>query len=77
MNPDYVIYHNPACGNSRKALAVLREHGIEPSRALFHAETDMRHLATPDGLVLRELAPGVTEDEVRAKTEPAFTAALD
>jgi 3-oxoacid CoA-transferase subunit B len=25
---------------------------------------------TPDGLVLRELAPGVTEEEVRAKTEP-------
>jgi hypothetical protein len=36
------------------AAWVLREHGIEPSRALFHAETDMRHLATPDGLVLRE-----------------------
>ena len=33
---------------------VLREHGIEPSRALFHAPTDVRHLATPDGLVERE-----------------------
>lgn len=29
------------------------------------------------GLVLRQLAPGVTEDEVRAKTEPAFTIAHD
>jgi len=36
------------------AAWVLREHGIAPSRALFHARDDHRHLATPDGLVLRE-----------------------
>jgi arsenate reductase len=24
------IYHNPACSTSRKTLALLREHGIEP-----------------------------------------------
>jgi 3-oxoacid CoA-transferase subunit B len=29
-----------------------------------------------DGLVLRELAPDVTVDEVRAKTEPPFAVAL-
>ncbi len=33
---------------------VLREHGIAPSQALFHAAADLRHLATPDGLVLRD-----------------------
>ena len=31
---------------------------------------------TDTGLVLRELAPGVTEDEVREKTEPEFTVDL-
>lgn len=33
---------------------VLREHGIAPSQALYHAEFDRRHLATPDGLRERE-----------------------
>lgn len=33
---------------------MLREHGIAPSDALFHAERDRRHLATPDGLAVRE-----------------------
>ncbi|MFC4312096.1 arsenate reductase (glutaredoxin) [Steroidobacter flavus] len=25
------IYHNPACGNSRNTLALIRERGIEPT----------------------------------------------
>lgn len=27
---DITIYHNPQCSTSRKALALLREHGLEP-----------------------------------------------
>jgi 3-oxoacid CoA-transferase subunit B len=39
--------------------------------------TDLAVMDVTDaGLVLRELAPGVTEDEVRAATGPDFTVAL-
>ena len=30
MNTDIVIYHNPECGTSRNALAMIRNAGIEP-----------------------------------------------
>jgi len=30
MNIDIVIYHNPECGTSRNALAMIRNAGIEP-----------------------------------------------
>lgn len=35
------------------AAWVMQEHEIAPSQALFHAECDLRHLATPDGLAMR------------------------
>lgn len=31
---------------------VAATHGIQPSSALFHAEIEKRHLATPDGVVV-------------------------
>jgi len=44
---------------------------------VHHIITDLAVIdVTPDGLVLRELAPGVTVDEVRAATEPELTVAL-
>jgi hypothetical protein len=41
------------------AAWVAREHGLPPSTALFHAEREHRHLATPDGL--RVTANGALE----------------
>ena len=32
---------------------------------------------TDDGLVLRELAPGVTVEDIKAATEPEFRVELD
>jgi 3-oxoacid CoA-transferase subunit B len=44
---------------------------------VHHIITDLAVLdVRPEGLVLRELAPGVTVDEVRAATEPELTVAL-
>jgi arsenate reductase len=30
VTPDIIIYHNPECGTSRNALAMIRNAGIEP-----------------------------------------------
>ena len=30
MSADIIIYHNPACGTSRNAIAMIRNAGIEP-----------------------------------------------
>jgi arsenate reductase len=30
MASDVTIYHNPSCSNSRKALELIRAHGVEP-----------------------------------------------
>ena len=47
-------------------------------RVVHRIITDLAVLdVTPDGLVLRELAPGVTLDEVRSATGPDFQVELD
>lgn len=46
MTVDIVIYHNPECGTSRNALAMIRNAGIEP-----HV---IEYLKTPPSRVLLE-----------------------
>lgn len=51
------------------AAWVEQEYGILPSSALFHAELDLRHLATPDGIVERE--SGALElSEIKTTNKP-------
>lgn len=38
--PSARIYHNPRCSKSREALAILREHGVEPEVVLY-LETEL------------------------------------
>ncbi len=62
MAVDIVIYHNPECGTSRNALAMIRNAGIEPhvveylktppSRALLCALVDRAGITPRD--LLRE-----------------------
>jgi arsenate reductase len=62
MTSDIVIYHNPECGTSRNALAMIRNAGIEPhvveylktppSRALLESLIARAGLAPRD--LLRE-----------------------
>jgi arsenate reductase len=56
---DVVIYHNPACGTSRNALALIRNAGVEP-HVIEYLKTPptrdmLRALAARAGLPVRAL----------------------
>jgi arsenate reductase (glutaredoxin) len=55
---DVTIYHNPRCSNSRNALALLREQGIEPRVVDYLANPptreELRGLISRAGLTVRE-----------------------
>jgi arsenate reductase len=54
-----VIYHNPACGTSRNALALIRDAGIEPTIIEYLREPPdrdtLKSLLQRMGLTAREL----------------------
>lgn len=59
MNP-ITIYHNPQCSTSRKALALLREHGVEPRVVVEYLKTppsrdELKRIAAATGEPLRAL----------------------
>lgn len=56
---DVVIYHNPDCGTSRNALAMIRNAGIEPHVVEYLKTPPTRrlllHMLDRAGLILREV----------------------
>lgn len=57
--PRATIWHNPRCGNSRGALQLLREHGIEPEVVDYLAQppdkATLLRVAADSGVGLRGL----------------------
>jgi arsenate reductase len=53
------IYHNPACGTSRNALALIREAGIEPRIVLYlktpPSRDELADLVRRMGITVRDL----------------------
>ena len=66
------LYHNPACGTSRNALALIRNSGVEPTIILY-LETppdreELKALITAMGISARDL--------LRTNVEPYETLGL-
>ena len=81
-----IIYHNPRCSKSRETLALLREHGVEPTVIEYlRSPPDtatlqdlLRQLGRPARDLLRrgEAAFGELDLAARLDDEAALIAAL-
>lgn len=64
---DITIYHNPRCSKSRKTLALLQEHGIEPTVVEYLKNPpDKRELE----IITRKL--GVKPEQIVRRGEASF-----
>lgn len=78
------IWHNPRCGTSRRALALLEEHGVAPVIRRYleepPSEAELRAalaaLGLPAGELLRRKEPLVAELGLEAAGEEALIAAM-
>lgn len=56
MTHDLIIYHNPACGTSRNALAMIRNAGLEP-HVIEYLKTPPSRAMLEDLLVRASMTP--------------------
>ena len=59
MNKDVIIYHNPKCSKSRKALEIIKSKNIEPIIILYLvnklSKTEVKNLLSKLGLSIRDI----------------------
>ncbi|WP_068075676.1 arsenate reductase (glutaredoxin) [Novosphingobium lentum] len=73
MTTDIIIYHNPECGTSRNALAMIRNAGIEPHVIEYLKSPPSRPML--EGLIAR--GHMVPRDLLREKGTPYADLGLD
>ena len=65
-----VIYHNPMCGTSRGALAIIREKGIEPTIIEYLktplSKDQLKALIARMGVAVKDVVRWKQKDEVAA-----------
>ena len=68
MNKEIIIYHNPKCSKSRKALEIIKSKNIEPTIILYLtnklSKTEVENLLSKLGLSIREILR-TEEDEYK------------
>ena len=59
MNTEIIIYHNPKCSKSRKALEIIKSKNIEPTIILYLvnklSKTEVENLLSKLGLSIRDI----------------------
>ena len=59
MNKEIIIYHNPKCSKSRKALEIIKSKNIEPTIILYLvnklSKTEVQNLLSKLGLSIRDI----------------------
>ena len=68
MNKKVIIYHNPKCSKSRRALEIIKSKNIEPVIILYLVKkltkTEINNLITKLGLTVRDILR-TEEDEYK------------
>ncbi len=59
MNKEVIIYHNPKCSKSRKALEIIKSKNIEPTIILYLvnklSKNEIKNLLSKLGLTIRDI----------------------